>query len=316
MPALIEQTQLQEVEKASKAMDKKNCPHVIDPVSVYSKASLDNMLMRKLADGDQKNMICSNSDYSGMSFSSEGDEADDMNGILPERVRTPSAISHFSSVARSLDVLGFLGIKADLSSRIEGFKDMYRKNYGLSKSHNFMIGKFAAMKLGFCNMMLSMLGVKPEEMSELALECRRDLVAQNKRLFEENEYTSELLEIVGGAKKKIKAERTIVAEIRKQLMAQMSNLGEKDYYAPIKILEVQKEQCLLIKSKMSEERGLLEYQRNMLSIGMISDDIAEQLEQKLAKAHRILARAESRAEMYSKKMAQKKNSLKETKGLV
>lgn len=305
MPALIEQPQLKEVEQTAKSLDGKKLSQPVDLVTIYSKAALDSLLMKKISAGERTDAA---------SFDSGSDDA---GGLLAERVRTPSAISHLSPVMRSLDVLGFLGMKIDLKSRIDNFKDMYRKNYGLSRSHNFLISKYAAMKLGFCNMMLSMLGVPPEEIAELALECRKELVSQNKKNFEENEYTSELLEIVGGAKKKIKAERTIVAEIRKQLISQMSNLGEKDYYTPEKILEIQIEQCLLIKSKMTEEKGLLEYQCNMLSSGIAGEDIgAEQLDQKLAKALRILKRAESRAEMYHKKAANRKTASKEAKGLV
>ena len=313
MATAVENIKTIEPDKACKKPEDKISHQELTPVTVYSKIMLEKMTMKK-AEPKCNDPLNNSETGSSMQYSIDGEETDEE--ILPGRVQINSALIHSPQKIKNMDLLGFFGIKLDLKSRIGNFMEMYRKNYALSKSHNYLIGKYAAMKLGFCTMMMSVLGVSPEEIMSLASECRRELKSQNKRQFEENEYTSELLEIVGGAKKKIKAERTVLAEIRKQLMSQMSNLGEKDYYSPQKTLEIQSGQCALIHDKMQDEQNLLEYQKIMLDSGIISDDFEAQLSQKLSKLTRFVNRAQSRLDMYDKKKMTVSTDRSAKKGLV
>ena len=79
-------------------------------------------------------------------------------------------------------------------------------------------------------------------------------------LFEENEYNAELMAVVGGGKKTLKAQQKIIGEIRRQLITQAKNLGLDNYYTQEKIIEIQVEQCQKILSKFMEERNNLQYQ--------------------------------------------------------
>jgi hypothetical protein len=87
------------------------------------------------------------------------------------------------------------------------------------------------------------------------------------KIFEENEYNSELLAIVGGGgKKQARAQQKIVGEIRNQLVIQMKNLGLGDHYTTRKIIEIQIAQCRKICAKFQEEKGHLEYQLAYLGV--------------------------------------------------
>ena len=87
-------------------------------------------------------------------------------------------------------------------------------------------------------------------------------------LFEENEYNAELLGVIGGSKKQMKAQARVLGEIRNQLMVQAANLGLDQYYNKEKILEIKLLQCRKILEKFMEEKTNLEYQSQIVTFGL------------------------------------------------
>lgn len=157
--------------------------------------------------------------------------------------------------------VNFLGYKIDLKAKIDNFKESYIKNYALTKSHNLMVARFAELKTSTYGYLLSLLGFSSEDVRKLQKKAIEVAVKQNKLLFEENEYNSELLSIVGGGgRKQLRAQERVTAEIRSQLALQMKNLGLGDHYTSRKVLEIQIEQCKKIADKFQEEKTNLEYQ--------------------------------------------------------
>jgi len=157
--------------------------------------------------------------------------------------------------------LNFFGYKIDLQAKVDGFKENYIKNFALTKSHNLMVARFAQLKVSLYGYLLSMMGCAIEDIVKLQKKAISDSVKQNKILFEENEYNAELLSIVGGGgKKQAKAQQKVIAEIRKQLIAQANNLGVNDYYTKEKMIDIQIEQCKKILGKFQEEKATIEYQ--------------------------------------------------------
>ncbi|MFH1542434.1 MAG: hypothetical protein ABIE84_05025 [bacterium] len=166
--------------------------------------------------------------------------------IRPEEVQAPRTVS-------------FLGYKIDISSKLSQFKESYTKNYALTKSHNLMVARFAQLKVACLGQMLSILGATSEELRKLQKQALGDASKQNRLLFDENEYNGELLAIVSGNKKQIKAQEKIIGEIRTQLITQANNLGMNDYYTRQRIIETQITQCKKILGKFQEEKVNLEY---------------------------------------------------------
>jgi hypothetical protein len=176
------------------------------------------------------------------------------------QVDVTSVNLHAEEVAAPQE-LKLFNYKIDLKARVEGFKESYVKNYSLSKSHNLMVARFAEMKAAFYSYLLGVLGVSSEDVRQLQKKAIEGSVKQNRQLFEENEYNSELLSIIGGGgKKKMRAQQKVIGEIRQQLIAQASNLGLGDHYTTRRIIEIQVEQCQKIMNKFREEKSGLEYQ--------------------------------------------------------
>ena len=163
------------------------------------------------------------------------------------------------SAPKSLNLLGY---KIELGPKVESFKENYLKNFGLTKSHNLMVARFAELKTAFLGYLLSTIGgYSSEDLRKLQKKAIGELSSQNRILFEENEYNGELLSIVGGGgKKQAKAQQKIIGEIRSQLIAQANNLGMKGSYEQASLLEIQISQCEKILYKFKEEKANLEYQ--------------------------------------------------------
>jgi len=142
--------------------------------------------------------------------------------------------------------VSFLGYKIDLKAKVDSFKDNYVKNYAQTKSHNLMVARFAELKAAFFGYLLGMVGLSSEDIRKLQKQAI--------------EYNAELLGIIGGSKKQLRAQEKVIGEIRKQLVTQAKNLGLGDYYTSRRILEIQVEQCRKISAKFEEEKHSLEYQ--------------------------------------------------------
>lgn len=163
-------------------------------------------------------------------------------------------------------LLRIFNYKIDLGAKIEAFKENYIKNCSLSKSHNLIVARFAEMKVGFYGFLLSMLGVASEEIEKLQKKAIRDAIRQNKILFEENEYNGELLSVIGGGGKQLKAQKRAIDEIRKQLTLHAQRLGMKGYYTRERVLEIQIKECQKILGGFVEEKMNLKYQLSYFGV--------------------------------------------------
>ena len=176
------------------------------------------------------------------------------------QVDVTSVTIHAEEVAAPKE-LNLYGYKIDLKAKLDGFKESYAKNYSLTKSHNLMVARFAEVKTAFYGYLLGLLGCSSDDVRKLQKKALDGSIKQNKQLFEENEYNSELLAIVGGGgKKQRRAQQKVVSEIRSQLIAQARNLGLGDHYTTRRMIEIQAEQCQKIMNKFREEKNGLEYQ--------------------------------------------------------
>ncbi len=209
--------------------------------------------------------------------------------------------------AEAPDIMYLLGLRIDLGSKINYFKESYRKNFILSKSHNILISKFAEMKMGFYSAMLSLVGVSAKEIIEIKRRARESEIDEKKKLFEENEYTSELLSITGGSKKQIKAQNRVTAEIRRQIITTMKMFGIDDYFTPERTVDIQLEQCRKILFSLNDEKANIEYRAQMQKSGIVPEDALKETDAKLAKVNSYIKKTRSRIDAYIKKLDEIRN---------
>ncbi len=162
--------------------------------------------------------------------------------------------------------LKFAGYTIDLKAKISQYSESYAKNYMLTKSHNYMVAKFAELKTAFFGALLSAMGVEIDDIEKLRKKALKDAVRQNKVMLEENEYNSELLSIIGGSKKLMRRQQKIIKEIRRQLTLQAKQLGVEDQYTAESLLDVRIAQCSKILDKFNEEKFNLKYQLNCMGV--------------------------------------------------
>ena len=175
-----------------------------------------------------------------------------------------STVTTHDDLVESPRLIDFLGYKIDLSAKVAGYKDLYMRNFSLSRSHNLMVARFAEFKVGLFGFLLSMMGVSSADIRKLQRAAMEKAVNENRILFEENEYNAELIVIIGGSKKQRRVQQRVVGEIRKQLITQANRLGLKDYYTQEKITDIQKEQCQKILWKFIEEKMNLNYKLDFM----------------------------------------------------
>ena len=162
----------------------------------------------------------------------------------------------------SANVIAYkMGYKINLQEKMEILKDKYIKNFLQSKSHNFMVAKFAELKTAFLSQTLSNLGVTPPELQKMQKKALSGAQDENELLFEENEYNEEMIFVIGGSPKKIKKEVRIMEEIRQQLSTQMSKLGKPGYYSQEQILAIKLKVCKKMQEEFQKERDNLQYQK-------------------------------------------------------
>lgn len=253
------------------------------PQSVFTKAMLEEMLAAKKTSTAEKT------------------EQEKDSPIAGADVISTTIIYRAPSIA-AINLLGIFGIKIDLNAQKDRFREEYMKNYAMSKSHNMLVSRFAAVKYGFYGMMLSFLGVSSEEILELQKNARDALISQNRVLMDENEYAGEMLEIMGGPKKRMRAERMVIDEMRKQLIAQLSNCGVKEYSDPDRLIEIQRKQCLSILQKLTEEKAALEYELSMTDMGLCQYGNGKDTPEKLQKLERYITKTKARIEKHDKKL--------------
>ncbi|MDD4526638.1 MAG: hypothetical protein PHF25_01215 [Candidatus Margulisbacteria bacterium] len=163
----------------------------------------------------------------------------------------------------SANVIAYkMGYKINLQEKIETLKDKYIKNFLQSKSHNFMVAKFAELKTAFLSQTLSNLGLAPPELMKMQKRALKGAQEENELLFEENEYNEEMIYVIGGSPKKIKKEVRIMDEIRQQLATQMNKLGKTNYYSQEHALTIKIKVCKRMREEFQKERDNLQYQRD------------------------------------------------------
>jgi hypothetical protein len=156
-----------------------------------------------------------------------------------------------------------MGEKLTLRDRIESIMENYMKAVAQTTSHNLMLSRIAGLKMSAFAYILAQLGVPPDELRKLRQKAIDDTVAENVALMEENLYNSELLEIIGGSSgARLKAERSVLDEIQKQIITQAKRLNIEDYYTKEKILEIRIRVAKEIYAKFKEEEQNIEYELN------------------------------------------------------
>jgi hypothetical protein len=185
-----------------------------------------------------------------------------INPLLETDHVTVSSIRQIDKSVSTTVIAHKLGYKIDLQDKVEVLKDKYLKNFLQSKSHNYIVAKFAEFKGAFLSQLLANLGVSLPELQEMQKKALKGARDENELLFEENEYNAEMISVIGGQSKKLKKELQIMDEIRVQLQTQMVKLGEPDYYNDSKVLEVKLRACSRIKEEFQKELDILEYQKD------------------------------------------------------
>lgn len=167
---------------------------------------------------------------------------------------------------RAVGIINVLGLRVDVSEKMQVFIDKYVKNYVQARSHNLMLAKFAQFNVAIMGQMLSLLGMTSDEIRKLQKEAISVAVEENEQFFAENEYNGEMIEIVGGGtKKEIKQQQKIVQEMRTQFITQMQRLGYSSCYSERAIKEIQIAQVKKIIEQFHEEKMNLDFQLNYIS---------------------------------------------------
>ena len=169
--------------------------------------------------------------------------------------------THEGMVKVPLVVKMIMGEKINLRDRIQSIMESYMKAVIQSTSHNLMMARIAGMKMATSAYILAVLGVPAEEIQKLRKKALEDAITENVALMEENIYNSELLEIIGGSSgSRLKAERSVLDEIQKQILTQARRLNIDDYYTKEKILEIRIKTAREIYFKFKEEEQNIQYE--------------------------------------------------------
>jgi len=163
--------------------------------------------------------------------------------------------------AGATQIAHFLGYRIDIGARVGEFKDMYSKWYIEARSDNVLLAKFAQLKFGMMQFVLSVLGIPIDELQGLQKKALKEAIADNETLFAQNEYNYELLTIFGTGRKD-KARQRVLQELRKRLTTQMDRIGSKDYYTKERILMIKDVEVKKILQELLQERQTLEYLRD------------------------------------------------------
>ena len=180
--------------------------------------------------------------------------------IIPTE-KTVSFSSLYDVKSTSNQLLSLFGYKIDITQQVDQFKQKMQKFFVESKSHNAMIGKFSELKFGIVAAMLSLLGVKPEEIDTLKKEALKKAIQDNIESFEQNEYNAELITVFTKSTKD-KGRLKILTQLRKQLIKQMKNYGQPDFYNKDRIYTIKKDQIKKILTDLLEEKQNLMFIRN------------------------------------------------------
>lgn len=108
-----------------------------------------------------------------------------------------------------------------------------------------------------------------------------------------------------------KAQNRILTEIRDQLVLQAERWGRTDHYTPLKLEEIELEQCRKIRSDLLAEKSNLEYEMNMLGTDKREVLIKiERLDSYIKKADRVIESHERRIERMLDKLIGDRKAVK------
>ena len=169
--------------------------------------------------------------------------------------------SLFDTSSSSSHILSILGYPIDISQQVDSYKQLLQRNFIQSKSHNELISRFSELKYGIIGALLSLLGVDSSEIKKLKKEALNKAIQDNIESFEQNEYNYELLTIFSNTKKD-KSRKKVLTKLGKQLVAQMKNLGQPDYYTKDIVYDIKKKQINKILIDLLEEKQNLTFLRN------------------------------------------------------
>lgn len=169
-----------------------------------------------------------------------------------------AVVNTLQTFEKSTDVLvTFLGYKIDLSTQKNALIDKYMKVYIETKSHNLLLAKFAEIKLGMLQMILSFLGTSLDELKAYQKKSVSTKVDEIKLLFEQNEYNLEMIQLFSNEKKS-KTRKKILLEIREQHQKNLAQLGQPDYINPERIILAQQKAVRSVLEDMNQESQALE----------------------------------------------------------
>ncbi|MBL6723361.1 MAG: hypothetical protein ISQ13_05070 [Candidatus Margulisbacteria bacterium] len=178
-----------------------------------------------------------------------------------EKNDTPGFLSQLQTASPSNRILSILGYRIDISQDIDQFKQKLQKYYVESKSHNRLIGTFSELKFGLMSALLSLLGVEPNTLETLKKDALKAAINDNIQAFEQNEYNIELITIFSQTKKD-KGRIKVLTTLRKQLIKQMQQYGQPDFYTKETIYDTQKNQVKKILDDLLQEQQNLMYLRD------------------------------------------------------
>jgi hypothetical protein len=158
-----------------------------------------------------------------------------------------------SAVWRSLSFLiGF-------ADNLEALRQRYKESFKASRSMNLLLAKFAALRAGRDMTLLLKLGATPDDLGKLQREALDEALAENKALFDQNEYNLALVDIFSSSRRDRRRKRTFL-QVRKTLMEQVQKLTKQECYGPESILHIQAEQYQKILMPLQNDLNYKEYQ--------------------------------------------------------
>ncbi|MDA1352969.1 MAG: hypothetical protein O3A01_00685 [bacterium] len=158
-------------------------------------------------------------------------------------------------------IVNFLGYKIDMGSKVADLSVKYQKFFIEAKSHNFLMAKYAEIKFGMIQFVLSLMGVSTDELRIMQKKALKAAIEDNEMLFEQNEYNFELISAFTSSQKD-KARQKILKETRSQLMKQMDLLTGINYYTSEKVNEIKEDQVKKILQELLLEKQTLELIRD------------------------------------------------------
>lgn len=167
----------------------------------------------------------------------------------------------------------FLGIKIDLTEKVEGLQEQFTQSVLQARSSNLFLSKFAQFKLGMIGQLLSRLGFTVEDLEKLKKHAIEGGKTENVKSMQENIYNQELSNLIAGGGKKTKKAQMMFSEVQSQLIAQMTLLGNEDYWNNQRLMEEQISQCYKILEEFNTEKKALEYQVNMRGQSLVVEDL-------------------------------------------